>query len=984
MSRAPSVRFGEFRLHPQRRELERNGERVGLRPKTYGVLLDLVSHAGELRTKDELLDAVWGDVAVSDNVLKVCIRELRQALADEPTSPRFIETRHRIGYRFIAAVDEVRAAGSAPVGVAGPFVGRRDELSALGELLDRASGGGDGPRVACVTGEPGLGKTALVDAFVARCRARADALLCCRGACVEQHSIAEPLTPFLDGLTALGSADESVREVLRSTAPTWCMHLPALFPADEELRADTLGATRPRMLRELLAALRVLTRERTMLWVIEDVHWADASTVDLVRHLATASERRQLLVTTYRPSAPALGDTGPLSTCLLELAQHGHSTSIPLAPLDADEVREYLQLAVPDDLDDAQVALIADRTEGHPLYLTSLVGLLLDRGALHGRSTMTAEELARVAPQGVRAMVEQKLAALGASERRLLSFASVQGLEFSSAILAATWGEPQVEVEEQLDPLVRRQRLVALEGDARYRFVHALYRDALYDELVPSRRQALHAAVGDALAARADAQLDASKLARHYELAKMPARALDHLWAAVATAERRLAPADAESLCDHALQTLQGLPESDAAKQRARFHGRRGALRIASGRFVEASDDLTAMRSAAERAGDVELEVDAIMQTFRQLGYLGQYDAAEGLAAEATRLAQRAGMPQRVARIRGEQASLMAVRGSLGPACATLDEVLAELEASETESLALRLDLGAYEAMRGRFAKALPLLEPLPELAESEGDAMRIGQARFWLALAAFNSGDPAQALRVVEPAVRMAERNVDAFLLPRLLELVASMHRRLGALDDAAGWSERALAVPGIERMPDGHAHALLGRAGCTIDDPEDARADEALSQVSGILERPFFSDWLVRVRWLELRARRSMALGDGAAARERLEVLRRHSQHHGLGQRALRSAVMSARLQQVEGDAEGALARLDALSSDELVAAAPMLAWRIDAASGNAADACDRDDAAEIARARGSARVQRIVDRTPPELRAAFLTLTRAAGLR
>lgn len=985
---APSLRFGEFTLHTQARELEHDGSRVMLRPKAYALLLELLGRAGELLTKDELLDAVWGDVAVSDSVLKVCIRELRQHLDDDPTQPRFIETRHRVGYRFIAPV--ARGPVAKPGTAAPIFVGRRDELATLEALLDRASLGEVGPRIACVTGEPGLGKTALVDRFVAGARARPEALLCCRGACVEQHSIAEPLTPFLDGLAALGASDAAVRDVLRSVAPTWCLQLPELFPADEALRADTLGATRPRMFRELLAALRRLSRERTVLWVIEDLHWADASTIDLVRHLAMASEQRHLLVATYRPSSPAVSEPGPLSACVRELLQHGHSETIALHPLSADEVREYLESMVGGGLNPAHVELIAERTEGHPLFLTSLVSLLLARGELQtgrdadARLTVSAEELAQIAPQGVRAMVEQKLAALDADARRLLSYASVQGIEFSPAVLAVTAGIEQVEAEEQLDPIARHHRIVSVATAPSYRFTHALYRDALYDELVPSRRTALHAAVGDALAAQSDADVGthATRLARHFELADDPARALEHLWNAVSTAESRLASREAESLCDHALRTLEGRVEPEASREQARFHGRRGALRIASGRFAEASEDLVSMRAAAQRAGNPELEVEAIMQTFRQLGYMGRYEQAEGLATEATTLAEGAGLRRHVAEIRGAKASLDAVRGSLRSACETLADVLADLGGSGP-TLALTLDLACYDAMRGRFTAALPLLEPLPAVAEAQGDAMRVGQARFWLGLAAFNAGDSQRALTVLEPALRMAERNADAFLLPRLFSLMASVHRRLGAQPAAVDWSARALAVPGVERMPDGHAHALLGASACAIDDPRDARVDERLDRVEALASRPFFGDWLIHVRLVELRARRAMVRGELDAAQEQLAQLARLAQRHDLGQRALRGALMTAQIQRMRGDADGALDRLNVLSSTEPVTQTPMVAWRIHAETAAVADACGHAELARAARERGRALVHGIAEHAPTALRAAFLALTSAVGL-
>ena len=142
--------FGPFRLDKTERRLLRGDEPLALRPKTFDVLAFLAERAGRLVTKRELLDGVWPETFVSDSVLKVCVREIREVLGDDPRSPRYIETAHKAGYRFIG----VRAAaGNRPVPLT-TFAGREEEVRDVRALLERH-------RLTTLIGPGGVGKTRL-------------------------------------------------------------------------------------------------------------------------------------------------------------------------------------------------------------------------------------------------------------------------------------------------------------------------------------------------------------------------------------------------------------------------------------------------------------------------------------------------------------------------------------------------------------------------------------------------------------------------------------------------------------------------------------------------------------------------------------------------------------------------------------------------------------------------------------------------------
>ena len=203
--------FPPFRLDPANEQLWRGRRLIALKPKTFAVLRYLVEHPQRLVTKEELLDALWADVHVGEAVLKTHLREIRRALGDKVKTPRFIETVHRRGYRFLATVEPARTAVAGPAprtlrsGIAS-FVGRHAELAKLHDSLDEARGGHR--QVAFVTGEAGIGKTTLVKEFLAQLRGRDDVWLAW-GQCIEPYGAGEAYLPVLEAFGRLCLAREA-------------------------------------------------------------------------------------------------------------------------------------------------------------------------------------------------------------------------------------------------------------------------------------------------------------------------------------------------------------------------------------------------------------------------------------------------------------------------------------------------------------------------------------------------------------------------------------------------------------------------------------------------------------------------------------------------------------------------------------------------------------------------------------------------------
>lgn len=445
------ARFGCYRLDMAAARLSRDGSVLPLPPKALAVLAYLVERRGRLVGKEELLDAVWGRRFVSEGVLKNTVQTLRRALADDPRAPRYIETAHRLGYRFIAEL-EAEAESPAAAKTPTPLVGREDDMARLRGWLGLARRGE--PQLVFVTGEPGIGKTALIEAFADLAGEAA-----AHGRCVEQYGQSEPYLPVLEALNALARQDGArLAGLLRQAAPTWLAQLPWLLTQEERgaLSLQMRGAGLARMLRELGEFLERWTAEQPLILVLEDLHWSDHATLDLLAYLARRRRpARWLILGSYRPAEVAVNDH-PLKAAKRELQIQGLCRELPLGPLSEAAVAEYLAGRRPDrSVPAAWARAIHARTEGLPFFLAQLAKTLPDSLAAWDGA------LPASLPEGVRQLIEQQFERLPPSERHLLEAASVAGAAFPADAVAAALGRPLAEVEASCERLARLRHFLS-------------------------------------------------------------------------------------------------------------------------------------------------------------------------------------------------------------------------------------------------------------------------------------------------------------------------------------------------------------------------------------------------------------------------------------------------------------------------------------------------------------------------------------------
>jgi len=403
-------------------------------------------------------------------------------------------------------------------------VGRDLEMDALLHEFERADRGKG--RVVVLSAEAGVGKTTLLDAFVRLLEDRGEAVRVGRGRCSERLAGSEAYLPVLEVLDSLQHNEKhgSLSRLIRALAPSWYVQIMPPTENDSSaarLAADTAIGSQERLKREIAALLEEVARMHPVVLCFDDVHWADPSTTDLIGYLAhRIDDMRLLVIVTCRPSelAQAKHTFLPLK---LDLIARGSCREIVPGHLDEAAIGQYLALQFADHSFLAGfAAVIHQRTEGHPMFVVDLLRDLRRRQVLRQQDGqwIVTEDLAaleRAMPESVRSLVQRKIDALDDRDRRLLGAASVQGVDFDTAILSAVLERPEEEIEDRLERLEREHALVRFvdEQEAanrtltlRYRFAHHIYHNAFDVSLRATRRAALSRAVAQQLIARLGGQ----------------------------------------------------------------------------------------------------------------------------------------------------------------------------------------------------------------------------------------------------------------------------------------------------------------------------------------------------------------------------------------------------------------------------------------------------------------------------------------------
>ena len=839
--------FGSFCFDARTGQLWSDGSEVKLTPRAAAVLKLLAERAQELVTKQELFDHVWGGIAVSDDALTSCIQELRGALGDDARRPHIIETRHRRGYRLMMTTTPIANPSNSvlPLQAVAPdpsrLVGRATELQELARHFDLARSGHR--QVVFVTGEPGIGKSSLADAFLDQLRTGHEIRIA-DGQCIDHHGVSEPYLPLIEALTRLagGRHETPVKRILSAQAPSWLSQMPSLWTRLERSVLEARGqATRERMLRELTLALEAIASDAPLVLKLEDIHWSDVSTLDWLAHIARRREpARLMLLATFRPADAGAAKVG-LGDLVTELALHGWCREIALNPLNLQAIESYLKARLGGD-DDAThsrdiAPLLLERTGGNPLFMTSIVNQLAQREA-------PARSLGAIGliPHDVRRFIDRQIDELNESDRNLLTAASVVRREFATAAVAATLEMNVEQVETDCAHLSRQGVFIVKSGSTTwpdgtiaelYSFRHDLYRELLYDRLPATRRALSHARVGDRLEQAWAGQLDAiaAELAEHFERAGELVRAIPHHQRAAVKALRRSANEEAISHLQHALDAIGHIAdELECTKIEVELRVGIGAAFMASRGFA-APEVLEAYARAevlCDRLGERADIFPAIWGQWLFRYGRGEFNHARRLCARLLTLAEKSGSI--VLRLQAHHAMWPTLFS-----CGEMTEAHTHAEAG----------LAVYDATIHQAT------------ASSYGNHDASTCARNFGAMSLALLGEDAHARAMIDAALAVATKLNDPFSLALTLYFASAAGQMLGDVELATRNAELGLHVSTEHGLALTKAWSTGVAGWCAAENGDPARgfallteATDALRTMQSLAFMPYLLGLLADVR--------------------------------------------------------------------------------------------------------------------------------------
>jgi tetratricopeptide (TPR) repeat protein len=579
-----------------------------------------------LRRRRKALDLTQEALAQAVSCSRFAIRKIE---ADERRPSRRLAERlaEKLGIpeaereAFLGAARSVRAAerlkvDEVPLGSnessketeteTSPFVGRGAEFGLLIGLLARLTAGSG--HVVLLEGEPGIGKTRLMQELARYCAARE---LCTLATNCYEIERAMPYQPVID---LAGKALElASNEALAKLAPVSLAEIAALVPAVAErvavpnLSADFPEARQARRFGAMVQLFEALAGGRQIVVMIDDLQWADDASAQFVHYLARQASRRSLLlVCAYRDE---LETHERLAALVQSLRRESHARHVPLARLgESDTVALLERLAHPGLERPGLAARLHRETDGNPFFLMSMLQVLAEGGA----DSKAGDELPL--PEALRASVRARLGHVPAEARPTLDVAAVLGRRFDFETLVAVTHEPEERVLLALETLVKRRLLREEPDDGFYDFSHDKVREVVYREIGGARRVTLHRAVGEALERRAQGEPDErhARLAEHYERGHAWKKALQYLVLAAERSRTLFAMRDALHWLDRAVALVEAHP--DAIDDPVDLYARRGGARAQAGQTEGAVADIRRVIEAAEARGEREKARDAVIQ----------------------------------------------------------------------------------------------------------------------------------------------------------------------------------------------------------------------------------------------------------------------------------------------------------------------------------------------------------------------------------
>ena len=705
-----------------------------------------------------------------------------------------------------------------------PLVGREAELAEIQAVWQEVCEGQ--PAGIVISGEAGIGKSRLVAECMERITADGSTVLF--GMCVRITSGGLPYGPILEALRRL-LQDRQVLTLAELLGPSHA-DLDQLLHIDETLFADPAAQApgrlnRSRLYESFLALLTRLAHDAPVLLVVEDIHWAEQSTLDLLMFLTAALRTERVMVAlTYRDEQLA---SGPLSSTLLELFRRPTLTHLALTPFDLSELSALLEPLAPGPLSPEAMQRIADLSGGNAFFAQEL----LAAQRIEGTGWL---------PSHVRDVVMLRIATLSSSARQLVRCAAVAGREMSHALLSTVSELPEHELLDAVRELVASHVLIPRPSDS-YRFRHALTQEAVYADLLPGERQALHALVAAALS-------DYPKLGGGQR--SVVTALVAHHWDAAGNVKMALAAAVAAG---RAAMDIQGFSEGLQHFRRALALWPEAVDTAVAG--VDRPELLAAAARCAYHADQDAVAVQLVEEALRELppeeavrralmhealgSYQTRIDGARALDAlhEAYRLLEDTGETRERARVTAALAQALSTRGRYADSAPFWEEALGLARCAgcrREEVLGLRTS-GWHLAMHGEPDTGIGRMREALRLARVDGDIEGVSVSYNHLSLALDFVGRSADTLRHVTEALDWVSEHQTLYTpMIDMLDSIVFVLFRLGRWEQAEEIADRLYASHGSSRVL--MTAAVLAELATARGDQE--RAAREIRTAQGMLE--------------------------------------------------------------------------------------------------------------------------------------------------
>jgi DNA-binding CsgD family transcriptional regulator/tetratricopeptide (TPR) repeat protein len=762
------------------------------------------------------------------------------------------------------------------------FVGRQTERAELIESLKAAVSGPT--QFVVIGGEAGVGKSRLVAELVDE--AQADGVRVLSGQCVQLGTDGLPFAPLVDALRVLARSmpRDAFDQALGPARGALLRLLPNLDPQTDDVQVGPI-VQGSQLLELVLGMIERLAEGGPVLIVLEDLHWADQSTLDLLAYLVRALRGVPVLVVgTFR--SDELNRRHPLRSLLLAWQRGRSARILTLARFSRDEVADQLGAILGRVAEPAVVDTVFERSEGNAFLAEEMLGIVL----AGGEPTSL--------PESYRDVLLSRVDGLGPDAQRLLAVASVGGRWVAEPLLLRVSGLDEDAAFVGLREAVEQNLLVVDDAGRGYSFRHTLARDAVYDDLLPGERGRLHAAYGEALSsdpglAGDDRGTQTADLAHHWYVALDLPKALPATLEAATRALERFAPADALRQLERCLQIWPRVPDAESitgidhvellrrtaevalevgeihragtvvgealdelgsdgdAERRALLMERQGFALMQSGRVTQSMEILRAAADLLPDEGDSEAHATVFAELASSMFRAGHLDEADQLAGRAAATAEAAGAPRPLVDARLVLAVNMMIRGDL-------DEGLAMGRAN----LDLALSLGYATAAMRSYINMSDTLERLGRSAaaaalahEGRLQAEQSGYARSTGAFLAGNEAESLMRLGRYGEAESLASTKLasdpEGVYAATLLDVRAAIAVRQGRYDAARQDVVRARRLVGDQaelqytrafavteamlRLADGDEEAALGGLRAELESPDgEARYDWMLAALA------------------------------------------------------------------------------------------------------------------------------------------------------